>query len=592
MKKIMLVILLQCCLMLAGCTSDIEQGSQNKVESVFESTEWVSDHSKTALNIDHYLSAMEAFGFSGAIIVSEGDEIVLRKGYGYANRETRQPYTPETIQTSASITKQFTGAAILLLESRGELSVNDPITKYFELVSVEKQDITIHQLLTHSSGLVGGVGDDEEPMEKQPYLDRVLAEPLYFDPGTAYRYSNSGYSLLGMIVEKVSGVNYETFLRNELLLPSGMTNTGYILPDWNSENMAVGYRNGEMWGKVYKRGWIEDGPNWVLRANGGLHTTVDDMYKWLRTVQGRGVLDEDVTRRWTTGYVKENNGYSDYGYGWVVYDHDKWGKVITHSGSNRIFEADFVWLPELDLFFYIHGNTSMVPAASLSGFILAAVFDSTFTMPPLVEMDITASPETAQIRAGKYHLNGGFLNLTADDTRLVATLTGQSVLDLMFGHSEEQRLIFAELNNHAKEAMNKLKAGQRDAFSGISGDNDDPVSITGFFLRRIQQIGNLDSLHVIGTFANTPGTRFHNSGPWTTFVHAEFENWNQYWNLIWDSDGTYKEYRSGPWPTFILIPTEEEQYTGVRQGPPWDTVLLNLEDECLVVTELSACPDK
>ncbi len=317
--------------------------------------EWVAGNSKTALNINRYLSAMEGLGFSGAIIVSEGDEIILRKGYGYANRETRQPYTPGTIQTSASITKQFTGAAILLLESRGELSVDDPITKYFEQVPEEKQNITIHQLLTHSSGLVGGVGRDEDPMEKQPYLDRVLAEPLYFDPGTGYRYSNSGYSLLGMIVEQVSGVNYETFLRNDLLLPSGMTNTRYILPDWDPDEMAVGYRNGETWGKVYKRVWIEDGPNWVLRANGGLHTTVDDMIKWLKTVQGRGVLDIDVARRWTTGYVRENNGFSDYGYGWVVYDHNRWGKVIAHSGSNRIFEADFVWLPESDLFFYIHG---------------------------------------------------------------------------------------------------------------------------------------------------------------------------------------------------------------------------------------------
>lgn len=587
-KKTLLISILLCCIAIAAFTFK-KGNTQEVVEKTFQSTEWIAENSKTAANIDRYLSAMETLGFSGAITVSEGDEIILRKGYGYANRETRLPYTPETIQTSASITKQFTGAAILLLESRGELSVNDPISKYFKEISEEKRDITIHQLLTHSSGLVGGVGDDEEPMGKQPYLKRVMAEPLYFDPGTGYRYSNSGYSLLGMIVEKVSGVNYETFLRNELLLPSGMTNTGYILPDWNPEKLAVGYRNGKMWGLVYKRGWIEDGPNWVLRANGGLHTTVVDMVKWLKTVQGRGVLDEDAARRWTTGYVRENNEISDYGYGWRVYDHNRWGKVITHSGSNRIFEADFIWLTELDLFFYIHGNTSMVPAGDLSGFILTAAFDSTFTMPPLVEMDISANPETAQIRAGKYHLNGGNLELTADDTRLVATLSGQSVLDEMFSHSEEESLIFAELNSRTNEAMNKLQAGQRDAFSGMIGDNDDPVSITGFFLNRIQQIGNLDSLHVIGTFANTPGTRFHNSGPWTTFVHAEFETWNQYWNLIWDSDGTYKEYSTGHWPTFTLMPTDEHNYIGVRQGGDWRTVELELLNDCIMLKESKAC---
>ena len=557
-----------------------------------EPTDQVAENSKIGVNIDRYLSGIEALGFSGAIIVSEGDEVVLRKGYGLADRESRRPYSPNTIQTSGSITKQFTGAAILLLESRGELSVKDPITKYFEHVTEDKQDITIHQLLTHSSGLVGGVGNDEEPIEKQPYLDRVMAEPLQFDPGTGYGYSNSGYSLLGMIVEQVSGVNYETFLRNELLLPSDMRNTGYILPDWSRENMAVGYRNGERWGEVYERGWIEDGPNWVLRANGGLHTTVDDMYNWLRTVQGRGVLDEDVARRWTTGYVTESNGYSEYGYGWVTYDHNRWGKVITHSGSNRIFEADFVWLPERNLFFYIHGNTSMVPAASQTGNIVAAAFDSGFVMPPLVEMDDSANPETAQIRTGKYYLNGGYLDLIADDTRLVATLTGQSVFDLMFGHSDEQKKRFAELNARTRIAMNKMQAGEEDALSGLIHEDGDAVASTAPFLRRINQIGNLDSLHVIGTFANSPGSRFYESGPWTTFVYAEFANWNQYWNLVWDEDETYKEDRRGPWPTFILVPMVDEQYTGVRQGAPWDIIELRFEDECLVATDLLACPEK
>ena len=583
------LIILALTAILIGCGNTDSRPEEGKMD---RSGEVVSHESEIAENIDRYLSAMEALGFSGAIIVSEGDAVVLREGYGLADRESRRPYKPNTIQTSGSITKQFTGAAILLLESRGELSVNDPITKYFEQVTEDKQDITIHQLLTHSSGLVGGVGHDEDPIEKQSYLDKVMAEPLQFDPGTGYGYSNSGYSLLGMIVEQVSGVNYETFLRNELLLPSEMANTGYVLPDWNSENMAVGYRNGETWGKVYKRGWIEDGPNWVLRANGGLHTTVDDMVKWLRTVQGRGVLGEDVARRWTTGYVTESNRYSEYGYGWVTYDHNRWGKVITHSGSNRIFEADFVWLPERDLFFYIHGNSSMVPAASLSGNIVAAAFDSSFVMPPLVDMDDSANPETAKIRAGKYHLNGGYLDLTADDTRLVTTLTGQSVFDLMFGHSDEQKKRFAELNDRTRLAMNKLQSGREDALSELIHKDGDAVASTAPFLRRINQIGNLDSLHVIGTFANAPGSRFYESGPWTTFVYADFANWNQYWNLVWNEDETYKEDRRGPWPTFILVPLAEGQYTGVRQGAPWDIIELRFEDECLVATELRACREK
>jgi CubicO group peptidase (beta-lactamase class C family) len=534
---------------------------------------------------------MEAFGFSGAIIVSEGDEVVLRKGYGLADRESRRPYSPNTIQTSASITKQFTGAAILLLESQGKLSVNDPITNYFEQVPEEKRDITIHQLLTHSSGLTAGFGDDGDPMEKHTYLAGVMAQPLYFDPGTGHAYSNSGYSLLGMIVEQVSGVNYETFLRNELLLPSGMTNTGYVLPDWNSENMAVGYRNGETWGLVHQRGWIEDGPNWVLRANGGLHTTVEDMGKWLKTVQGLGVLDEDAAKRWTTGYEIENTGFSEYGYGWRVFDHNKWGKVITHGGSNLIFEADFVWLPERNFFFYIQGNTSMVTARSQSGNILNAAFDSTFVMPPLVESDEFADPALTQQRVGMYHLDGGHLELTADDSRLIAKITGQPLFDLMFGHNDDQKRRFAKLNERVRIAMDKMQSGREDALSGLIHEEADAVAATAPFLSRINQIGNLDSLHVIGTFANAPGTLFHNNGPWTTFVYAEFATWNQYWNLVWGEDETYAADLRGPWPTFTLVPTAEGQYLGVRQGAPWDIIDLHFEDECLLVAELHACKD-
>ena len=548
--------------------------------------------SEIGKNIDRYLSGMEALGFSGAIIVSEGEEVVLRKGYGLADRETRRPYTSNTIQTCGSITKQFTAAAILLLESRGKLSVNDTITKYFNQVPNDKKNITIHQLLTHSSGLPGAIGPDDEPIGKQGYLDRAMKAPLQFSPGSSYSYSNTGYSLLAMIIEKISGQSYEAFLREELLLPAGLTETGYILPNWNRDQMAIGYRKGERWGEVYKRGWIEDGPNWHLRGNGGIHTTVDDMFKWLKTVQGRGVLKEDVAKRWTTGYVTESNGYSNYGYGWVVYEHNRWGRIITHSGSNRIFEANFVWVPEKDFFFYIQGNTSMFPAASVgsSSNILDAAFDSTFMMPPLVQIADSAKPETARQRAGTYYLDGGNLELMADDTRLFAKLTGQSVFDLMFNHSEEQKSRFAELNNRTRIAMDKLQKGQKDALSVMIGNGDNPVEFTEPFLRRINQIGNLDSLHVIGTFANEPGSRFHDSGPWTTFVYAEFANWNQYWNLIWNEDGTYKENRSGPWPSFVLIPIGKGQYQGVRLGPPWDIKEIHFEDNCLIIDRQQACP--
>lgn len=554
----------------------------------------VSADSEIGTNIDRYLSAMEALGFSGAIIVTHGGEVVLREGYGLADRETRRPYTPATVQSHGSITKQMTGAAILLLESRGELSVDDPIDRYFDDLPDDKGAITIHQLLTHSSGLPGGVGPDEEPIGARVYLDRLRAEPLQFDPGSGYGYSNAGYSLLGMIVERVSEQSYETFLREELLLPAGLNETGYLLPGWGRDRLAVGYRDGERWGLTHGRGWIDDGPSWHARANGGLHTTVDDMRRWLKTVRGHGVLDTEAVRRWTTGRVKEGSSDSRYGYGWVARD-TEWGPMIAHNGSNRVFTADFVWLPERDLFFYIQGNTSVVPAMAQRDRLLSAAFDAEFLMPPLIELDPGARPEEAAERAGTYHLDGGSLELTTDDTRLVATLSGQAVLNAVLNPDAEQRRQLAELNRRAREAMDRLKAGQENALRGLVDEEEDPVERTRPFLDRIAQIssqfGDLEALRLIGSYENPPGSRFAEYGPWTTFVHADFDNWNQYWFLVWNRDGTYRGNGSGPWPSFTLVPTAEGRYTGVRREPPWDTVDVRFEDECLVIGKRRACPD-
>ena len=341
---------------------------------------------------------------------------------------------------------------------------------------------------------------------------------------------------------------------------------------------------------VYDRGWLEDGPGWHLRANGGLHTSVGDMYQWFKNiVRDKGVLGEEAVGRWTTGHVTEGNSESRYGYGWVVYETER-GQMIAHGGSNRIFSADFVWLPEQELFFYIQGNTSMIAAYGQRSSVLAAAFDSVFQIPPLVEPVADASPEDAKVREGLYFLDGGRLELKADDIRLVAKLSGQSALNLMLKPIDEQQKRFEELNLRTMEAMDKVEAGQTDALASIIGSGEDPVEATRPLLNRISQIGNLKSLNLVGSFENIPGSPLADFGPWTTFVHAEFVNWNQYWNIVWNSDGTYRGTFSGPWPTFTLVPMAEGQYTGVRQGPPWDTSEVHFEDECMVIESLRACP--
>ena len=539
--------------------------------------------------IDRYLSAIEAFGFSGSIIVSKGDEVILKKGYGLSNREKRIKYNYETIQSCGSITKQFTAAAILLLESQGKLSVNDKIDKYFEDVPQDKADITIHQLLTHTAGMPGGIGNDEEPIDKNDYMNKIFIEDIQFKPGTDYSYSNAGYTLLGIIIEKVSEKNYETFLRKELFIPADMKMTGYLQPDWASNSLAEGYKKGKQWGKVYKNGWIEDGPGWHLRANGGIHTNVEDMYKWFsNTLRNNVILDSQIVNRWTNPYIKEGYGNSDYAYGWVIED-SNWGKMITHDGSNSIFAATFVWLPEKDFFFYLHGNNASMPAYKFRNDIISAAFDNDFLMPPLVEVYSEAKPSSAKHLEGKYQLKNGSIEITSDDIILEAKLKGQKVINILNDLSEDNELKIARINTQTLKILKRLKEGREDAFEGITSEKTDAVNTSRNFLNRIKQIGNLKELHLIGTFENAPGSNFADLGAYTTFVYAEFEYWNQYWNFIWTEDEKYLYNYSGPWPSLILIPTNEGKFTAVQSVAPWKTIKLQFEKDCLLIGELEVC---
>lgn len=549
----------------------------------------VHQPSEVDVRIDNYLESASSLGFSGSIIISEGSKITLQKGYGLANRETRTAYSTNTIQSCGSITKQFTAAAILLLGSQDSLSVNDKLSKYFDSAPREYQNITIHQLLTHSSGLISGIGNDEEPIGKEDFLERLWLEPLEFEPGEGYRYSNAGYSLLGMIIEQVSKMNYEDFLRENLFLPSKMESTGYLMAGSDTTRLAIGYNKGNYWGKVYKNGWLEDGPGWHLRANGGIHTTVEDMYKWFQVMLGKGVLGNDIIKKWTTGYVYENSGDSKYAYGLVVYDEQEYGKIISHSGSNRIFAADLVWLPEKNMLYYIQSNSSLFPAYEISNNILSAAFDSTFRSPPNINFDAKVDPESIRPLEGTYEIDGGSVELTTDDIRIMAKIDGQPMLDLFLGHSTEHKEFFSNLNQRTSGALVLLEEGRVDALKELMPEGDDPLAATANLLRQIDQIGNLEYLNLVGTFENRDNSRFSEIGTYTTFIHARFPNWNRYWNFVFDSEGKYVGTYSGPWPTFTMIPVEGDKFVAVRQEFPHDTAKVVFKENCFILNRTTVC---
>jgi len=173
---------------------------------------------------------------------------------------------------------------------------------------------------------------------------------LLFTPGEKYEYSNSGYSILGRIIEIVSGKSYESYLKEELFEPAGMTQTGYLLPKWSSDLVANEYLYNVIDKGNHISKYQQDGKiAWPLKANGGINSTQEDMYKWYLALKNNTVLNNSSMEKLTTPHILEYEGESSYyAYGWAIFQSDRDTKVITHNGYNRINYYEFVWFPEED----------------------------------------------------------------------------------------------------------------------------------------------------------------------------------------------------------------------------------------------------
>lgn len=293
--------------------------------------------------LDEQMRRLAADGFSGVLFVARGGGVVLSKGYGLADRESRTPYGAETVFDIGSITKQFTAAAVLKLEMQGKLGTGDRLGKYFKDVPADKAGITLHHLLTHSAGLVAALGRDYDSLSRDEMVGKALASKLLSAPGEKYEYSNVGYSLLAAVVEIVSGQSYERYLHDNLFAPAGMAETGYLIPKWRRERLAVGYgKDGSRWGTPLDHAWDKDGPFWNLRGNGGILSTVGDLYKWHLALGGERVLSKEAKGKYFAPHVSEGPGApSFYGYGWVVQKTQRGTNLIWHNGGNPFFFADF-----------------------------------------------------------------------------------------------------------------------------------------------------------------------------------------------------------------------------------------------------------
>lgn len=306
--------------------------------------------------LDGVFAALDENGFTGIVMVKDGDDLDFT-GFGLADREAGAEWDADTVFTVGSITKQFTGAAIVKLEMEGRLSVDDTLGEHVPYATGELADVTLHELLTHTAGLPGGLGDDFAPVSRREIVE--LGSAAIENRGE-FNYSNPGYSMLGVVIEEITGLSYEEYLRSVFFLPLGMINTGYVLPDWSNDVVAVGYDGSVTWGRPNEQPWDTDGPYWHLRANGGILSTGTDMMRWHEALLGNEILDDDAKAKLFARHVAEGaeGGPWSYGYGWTNVELADGATLITHNGGNGIFFADFLRFIDDDLTILIATNVA------------------------------------------------------------------------------------------------------------------------------------------------------------------------------------------------------------------------------------------
>lgn len=270
-------------------------------------------------------------------------EAIKTTGYGVANLEWNVPVTEETVFEIGSITKQFTAACILLLAEDGKLSINDKISQHLSNTPAAWSNITIRHLLTHTSGITNYTTIDGFELRlhltQEQFIKRIGAYPLAFQPGDSWKYCNSGYNLLGFIVENASGKNYWDFIQERIFQPLQMTHTTTRTPGIIVSHRAAGYEFDHR-APINRDYDLTD-----LFSAGAIISTVEDMAKWDAALNGQKLLNTSSKEQWWTP-TKLNSGKSqNYGFGWFI-DSVQGHKNIGHGGATSGFSASIQRFPD------------------------------------------------------------------------------------------------------------------------------------------------------------------------------------------------------------------------------------------------------
>jgi len=337
--------------------------------------------------------------FMGAILVARGERILVNKAYGFANIEWKIANTPGTKFRLGSVTKQFTAAAILILEERGKLSIDDPVKAHMPDAPAAWDKITLRHLLNHTSGIANFTGFPDFGRTRsiaqtpQELVARFKDRPLEFEPGSRWNYTNSGYVLLGYLIERISGVSYEKFATDNIFTPLGMKDSGCDSNTALIARRAAGYT--PRGGRIQNADFVHMS---VTLGGGMLYSTTGDLLRWERGLFGGKLLRPETLAKMTTPVL------DDYGMG-VFVRNVSGRKQVAHPGGIDGFNAYTVEVPDDGLTVIVLANLNGPATEVLATKLAAMALNDNSVVIPSERRRVALDTKTLARHAGRYQVN-------------------------------------------------------------------------------------------------------------------------------------------------------------------------------------------
>ncbi|GAB3687354.1 hypothetical protein GCM10027592_00770 [Spirosoma flavus] len=390
----------------------------------------------TAEKLEQYLqAAADLHRLNGSVLIAQKGKILIQKGYGWRNEAAKIPNDTSSIYQLGSITKTFTGAAILQLQAEGKLSVKDKLSKYFpDFPNADR--ITLDDLFAHTSGIYDYKGflyqkdgpdkiDFTRPIDKNRLVSMFSNKPTTGKPGGDVNYTNSGYYLLGLLIEKLTGKPFETAIRERFLTPLGLTNTGFDFTNLKKSGKTVGY--------TYRKDsvLVAEAPidSTAGYAAGGMYSTVGDLYRWARAIQANRFLSKADWQRSFTGI-----GKTMWSYGWGINKFKGKQTLVFQNGNLPGYATFFVLIPEEDIVYILLANVDDASDLTTLEPMLRDLVFITFGEPyqiPKNRKSITLDESVLRQYVGNYQLDPKrILSITFDKGKLFLQVTGQSKFEI------------------------------------------------------------------------------------------------------------------------------------------------------------------